>query len=134
MPAMITSGKPSNILLVLLTLNTVVLLFHISLLLKIVPYDIAWGGRLKSDAEMYQMEAISIAVNLLFSAVLLIKGGWLPITVPVKVINILLWIFLALFLLNTIGNLFAATLFEKCFAVVTLIFSLLIGIVLLAKK
>lgn len=83
---------------------------------------------------MYRLEAVSIAVNLLFSVVLLVKGGWVRITVPVRIVNILLWIFFALFLLNTVGNLFAATLFEKCFAVLTLIFSLLIGVVLFSKK
>ncbi len=39
-----------NILLVLLSALT---LFHISIITKVVPADIAWGGRLQNDSEMY---------------------------------------------------------------------------------
>ncbi|RFS21898.1 hypothetical protein DVR12_14700 [Chitinophaga silvatica] len=118
----------------LLLLNTLVLLLHLAIILKFIPYDIVWGGRLKNDGDMYFLETISIAANLLFSFLVMIKGGYINIKVSNKLINILLWVFVVLYLLNTLGNIFAATIFEKCFAVITLIFALLTGIVLLSKK
>lgn len=123
-----------RVIILLVILNTLVLLFHIAILLKIIPYTIAWGGKLKSDADMYKFEVISVSVNLLFTWVLLHKGRFIRQSLGPKLINVLLWIFLVMYLLNTVGNLFAITMFEKCFAVLTLIFSLLIVLLLRYKK
>jgi len=37
--------------------------FHLLILLKIIPYEITWGGKLKNDNEMYVFEIISIIIN-----------------------------------------------------------------------
>ena len=118
-----TSKLVIKIMLGLITLLT---LFHLAILIKIIPYEITWGGRLKNDSEMYVFETISILINIFLGLVLLIKGERLPAFIPMKVINIILWVFLILFGLNTIGNVFAKTLFEKILAIVTLFFSYLI--------
>jgi hypothetical protein len=47
-----------------------------------------------------------------------------------KIVNITLWTFLILFSLNTVGNIFAETNFEKFFTLVTLAFAILIWITL----
>ncbi len=65
---------PINILLGLLF---AVILFHISVIAKAIPYDIAWGGRLRNDSEMYLFETISIFINLFLGLVLAIKGGYI---------------------------------------------------------
>ncbi|MBC5993298.1 hypothetical protein [Pontibacter cellulosilyticus] len=116
-----------NILLWLIAAITV---FHLSILLKLVPYEITWGGRLKSEAEMYAFESISIAVNLFLGFVLMIKGGYVRQILPLKMVNAILWIFLVIFTLNTIGNIVAETYFEKFFALVTVSFSILIWVIL----
>lgn len=118
----------------LLSLTIAVTLFHLSILFKLVPYDIAWGGRLKSDNQMYVFETISILVNSFFGLILLMKGAYMKAFVPVKMLNAMLWFFLLLFLMNTIGNIMAKTDFEKTFAVVTLAFSVLIVILLRSKN
>ena len=114
----------------LLWLNAAVILFHLAILTKIIPYDVVWGGRLNNDVEMYVFEGISILVNLLLGLVLLIKGGYLLKLIPTSVVNIILWIFFSLFGLNTIGNIFAETLFEKSFSLLTLIFTYFICTIL----
>lgn len=111
-----------------------VILFHLSIIAKVIPYNIAWGGRLQNDSEMYVFEAISIFINLFLALVLLMKGGYVKFRFRSKAINVILYIFLALFALNTVGNLFARTNFEKFFAVVTLAFAILIWIILKAKN
>lgn len=118
----------------MLALVGVVTLFHLSILLKIVPYEITWGGRLQSDAEMYVFETFSIVINLLLGLVLLIKGAYTKPIIPLKVVNVTLWVFLVLFALNTAGNIVAKTNFEKSFTVVTLASAVLIWIILRAKK
>ena len=117
---------PKLAIKIMLGLITLLTLFHLAILTKIIPYEITWGGRLENDSEMYVFETISILINIFLGLVLLIKGERLPAFIPMKVINIILWVFLILFGLNTIGNVFAKTLFENILAIVTLFFSYLI--------
>ena len=126
--------SPKTAIKLILTMLVIVILFHLSIILKIIPYEITWGGRLKNDAEMYAFETISILINLFLCAILLIKGNYIRAFIPMKFINVLLWIFLLLFGLNTIGNLFAKTNFEKFFALWTLVSAILIWIILRGDK
>jgi membrane protease YdiL (CAAX protease family) len=118
---------------ILLALLIAVILFHISVIAKVVPYDIAWGGRLQDDSEMYVFESISILIILFLGLVLLMKGDHVKFRFKNKTINIILWTFLAIFLLNTVGNIFAKTNFEKLFAIVTFLFAILIWTILKNK-
>ena len=95
-------------------------------MLKVIPYAIAWGGRLQNDEQMYLFETVSIIVNLFLIFILLMKGRYIRLQLKEKLLNLVLWIFSILFLLNTVGNLFAQTNFEKMFAVLTLTLSILI--------
>ena len=45
--------KSQQAIKILLSMLTAVLLFHLCIVTGIIPYDITWGGRLKSDQEMY---------------------------------------------------------------------------------
>ena len=114
----------------MLWLLIAIIMFHMSIILKITPYEITWGGRLENDSEMYVFETISIVINIILFYVLLIRGKYLNSFIPLKIINIILWIFLIIFGLNTIGNVFAETNFEKFFTLLTLAFSYLIWIIL----
>lgn len=117
----------------MITLITAVTLFHLSIILKIIPYDITWGGRLQNDSQMYVFEIISITINIFLGLNLLIKGGYIKQLIPSRIVNLTLWIYFILFGLNTIGNIIAKTNFEKSFAVLTLVFSILILILLKSK-
>jgi len=118
---------------ILLTFLIAVILFHLSVIAKFVPYDFAWGGRLQNDSEMYIYESISILIIFFLGLVLLMRGDYLEFRFKNKTINIILWIFLGLFLLNTIGNIFAKTNIEKSFAVLTFLFVILIWTILKTK-
>ena len=124
----------NNSIKIFLGLLLAIILFHISIILKIIPYDITWGGRLKSDAEMYVFEAISILINVFLSWLLLMKGKFVKYRFPNHVVNGILWIFFAIFILNTIGNIFAKTFFEKFFALLTCLSALLIWNIIKEKK
>lgn len=119
---------------IMLWLIVAITIFHMAILFKLIPYEITWGGRLKNDSEMYVFESISLAINFFLGFVLLIKGEYVKQVLPLKVVNIVLWAFLVLFILNTIGNIVAKTNFEKSFAIITLSFSILIWIVLNKSK
>lgn len=122
--------RDKSLIKVFLALLTAIIIFHLSILFKIIPYDITWGGRLQNDNEMYVFEIISISINVFLGFVLLMKGEFIKRFINQKAINSILWIYLVLFVLNTIANIFSKTNFEKSFSVLTLIFSIFIWIIL----
>lgn len=118
----------------MLGLLLAVVIFHLCIMTKIIPYEITWGGRLQNDIEMYVFETISVIINLFLGFVLLMKGGYIKHYFKQSIANIILCIFLILFILNTIGNIFAKTNFEKSFSLLTLVFAILILIILKNKE
>jgi hypothetical protein len=111
---------------IMLGLLSIVVVFHFCIMAKIIPYNIAWGGRIGKDTEMYVFETVSILINLFLGFILFMKGNYITFQFREKIVNRVLWIFLVIFILNTVGNVFAKTNFEKFFAVLTLLFALLI--------
>lgn len=122
--------KKENIIKFLIGLLLLVIGFHILVLLQIIPFNIAWGGRLKSVEEMYVFEGVSIAINLILIGLLIFKMKG----IKAKIVNVALWFFFAIFSANTIANLFAETSFEKYFSILTLLFAILIFVILRKKK
>lgn len=97
----------------LIIILSAVLVFHFLVLLKVIPYKIVWGGRLKSDTQMYRFEVVSIFTNLIFLAIVFAYSGILLSDISPNIISILLWIMAALFALNTLGNLMSKNKWEK---------------------
>lgn len=62
----------------LLALLAFVIAFH--------PYDIAWGGRIQNDQEMYLFESFSLLINILLGILLLLKGNYLKLKFSPKAI------------------------------------------------
>lgn len=106
---------------ILIWITSLVTVFHILILSGIIPYEITWGGNLKTAKEMYVFESSSILINAFFVYVLLQKENFIKVVFSHRAISIILWVFFALFVLNTIGNLLARTAFEKAFTLVTLL-------------
>lgn len=118
----------------LLTIIVAVIIFHFLILSKQIPYTIAWGGRLKNDAQMYLFESLSILINILIIVVLLLKNNVIKNKFLRPYTNGILWFFMLLFSLNTLGNLLAKTDFEKYFALLTFLSAFLIGLILKKEK
>ena len=116
----------------LLILLSLFLILHFIILLKLIPYNIVWGGRVKSDKEMYRFEIFSILINLLFVIVILVQGSFLTIDIPKKIITYALWLMTGLFLLNTLGNISSKNKLEqRLFTPITIllaIFSLILAL------
>lgn len=84
-----------------------VLIFHVLIVIQIIPYNIVWAGKLKSVTEMYQFEMISLLINSIVILIVAQKSNYLKLNITAKLVNGMLWFFVVLFSLNTIGNLFA---------------------------
>lgn len=98
-----------NTMLVLLSL---VMVYHLLIISSAIPYEATWGGRLKSDAQMYRFETVSIIINLMMIWVIALKGGYKKKVRAGKWLNMILWIMVVLFALNTVGNIFSANRME----------------------
>jgi len=118
----------------MLCIISIIILFHVSILFKIIPYDITWGWRLTNDTQMYVFESISIIVNLFLMFILMMKWWYIKRFFSHKLIKIMLWIFMILFILNTIWNILAKTNFERLFTWITALFAFFIWKILYVKK
>lgn len=88
------------------------LIFHILIFTEQIPYDKVWAGKLNSVGEMKFFEAFSILINIFMALVLFIKYQLLESGKTNKAIDVLIWIFVVFFALNTLGNLFAKSVIE----------------------
>ncbi len=120
----------------LMILFSLIIVFHLLVLVQVIPFQMVWGGRLKSVSEMYTFETVSIALNLLMLAVVSVRSGVMSLAVNPRVIQFLLWAMAALFMLNTVGNVFSVNETEKLiFTPITLILSIFcIRLALVAKQ
>ncbi len=109
----------------LMVLFSLIIVFHLLVLLQVIPFQMVWGGRLNNVGEMYAFEAVSIALNVLMLAVVLVRAGVISLGVNQHAMQILLWMMAALFILNTVGNLFSTNAMEKMiFTPITLVLSI----------
>ena len=109
---------------ILLVLSLMVL-FHVLVMVQVIPYGMVWGGRLENSSQMLLFEAISIAVNLLMLGAVAISAGMVKVKINRGLLKAALWTMFAVFLLNTIGNLLSNNETEKLiFTPLTLLLSL----------
>ncbi len=119
----------------LITLLISIILFHILVLVQIIPYTIVWGGKIHSVSEMIRFELISILVNLFLILIVTVKGNLIHLNVSKTILNSLLWLFIVLFTLNTIGNLLSETSIETIvFTPLTIVMALLCYRLIQEKK
>lgn len=93
-------------------LLSVVVLFHMLVLVGIVPMEIVWGGRITTRTELVQFEVASITLNLIMIFVVIHSAGFIQILKPV-VVRWLVGVMALLFALNTIGNIMAVDPLER---------------------
>jgi membrane-associated phospholipid phosphatase len=119
----------STIIIMILTI-----IFHILILTGVVPYEITWGGRLKSYEDMLWFETISILVNITVILIVAAHMRWVPFYIDRRITRIALWLLVAMFALNTIGNIIAVTVLEKTFGILTLLLAVFCAKLALSKE
>ena len=120
---------------IIVALNIAVILFHILVMLQVIPMDVIWGGRLESEPEMYVFESASIIINGLLIAIVLAKKKSVQFAKRHAAINACLWVFVVLFLLNTLGNIVAETTVETLVATpLTLLLAILCFRMVIERK
>ena len=129
---MISQKLAINIMIAILT---AVLVLHALVLTGVIPYAIVWAGKINTAAEMRKLEVGSILVNAFAIFILVLKADYVKHSVPVKILNAIIWLLAVLFSLNTIGNLFAKSGFELYFFTpLTFILAVLCLRIVIGKK
>jgi hypothetical protein len=95
--------------------------FHLLILLGILPQNIVWGGKIIEPKTILYLEFAALFIMLFLGFLILIKTKIVQWNWQVKTINRWLFAFSIYFLLNTLTNLLAETTFEKAQAILTLI-------------
>lgn len=97
----------------LLIIFSLVLIFHFLVVTSVIPFEIVWGGRLKSREEMIPFEITSIALNLVMLGIVMMQAGLLKVNVKPVVLRIAFWCMFVLFSINTVGNIFSSNELER---------------------
>ncbi|GAB4147997.1 MAG: hypothetical protein OHK0017_10340 [Patescibacteria group bacterium] len=112
----------------LYTISSVALIYHVLIITRIIDFKNTWGGQLQNLEQMYFFEAFSIIVQLLVVGLITISTRYFETPRFNRTVTNLLFIFAAIMLLNTIGNLFAIEAFEKfAFTPLTFLSSICFG-------
>jgi hypothetical protein len=109
----------------LLSILSMVIVFHVLVLTGVIPFQMVWGGRLSERQEMFVFEAISILLNALMLLAVGLHTGLFRLSVNRKITTVALWLMVILFLVNTVGNLFSNNRTEMIITPLTLILGLL---------
>jgi len=123
MKKLVSAKLAGNILLFSLGL---LVIFHILVLLRVVPATIIWGGQIQGvPANLVTLETVALFVTAIFILIVAAKTGYLQAGKVSGAVNIGVWLIFAYLLLNTLGNLASGISFEKLlFAPITIILAL----------
>ncbi|OCT16295.1 hypothetical protein A8709_02355 [Paenibacillus pectinilyticus] len=90
---------------IIIAMNTIILMMHVLILLRILPADFVWGGRVYSESDVTILESISIVVQALFILIIAVKAGYLLHGHFKRTVHAAIWVMFGFMVLNTLGNL-----------------------------
>lgn len=99
--------------IVALAILGAVVIFHLLVIAGVIPKTIVWGGRISDPRKVVGMEVVSILIVLVAAAVFGFRWRSVGTGNPSLVWAMATWALVGLFTLNTVGNLFARTPFER---------------------
>lgn len=103
-----------------------IVLFHILVLVGLIPFQFVWGGRIENREQLIVMELISFVGNAFLFWIVGQKSGQFQKRWGEKALRAAFYMMSLLFALNTLGNAVAIHPFEKYFfGFLTLLSSLL---------
>lgn len=87
----------------------------------VIPSNVVWGGRVMNDNQLIFLESVSLTVNILIIWFVSMRAEYAKKRVSRQLLNTTLIIFMAMMIMNTIGNITAKTIFEQLMSVVTFV-------------
>jgi hypothetical protein len=99
----------ARILLVMLAMLAV---FHLLVMLHVIPSDMVWGGRGESGTAG-RLETIGVTVTVLFMLITAMRAGFLWPGRLRRTVKVAMWVVFVYFTLNIIGNVTSVSTAEK---------------------
>lgn len=97
----------------LLVLLSLLVVFHSLILAKIIPYKVVWGSRLKTDKDMYRMEAFSTLIMIIFVIVMLHSIQFISLSFLENILPFIYWGMGIVFGVSGLGNALSKSRIEK---------------------
>ena len=120
LPDVVIVGK------ILMGLLVLLMVMHVLILARVIPYEVVWGGSIKDETQLYVFEISALIINGLFFIITAIKLGHIRAPGLWRVADIGMWIVFAYFAMNVIGNLSSGVSWEKLlFAPLSIVLALL---------
>jgi len=100
--------------------------FHVLILLKVIPIEITWGGQLVDGNQIFLYEIFSLTLTLFFAFIVSLRIDLIKRAGLEKFERLMLKVIFIFFLLNFIANLWSTVAWEKLlFAPLSLLFAIL---------
>ena len=99
-------------------------LLIVSLFYRLDIEQYVWGGSIQDKGQFIFFELMAIFVLCVFGFFILVKSKYLHFPSLRRTTSIILYISVAYFFINTIGNIFAPSYFEKSFALISFLLCL----------
>lgn len=126
--------KKQTAIFIMFLILGVLLIFHLLILTRMIPYDQVWAGKLDSVEEMRKFESFAILINLAILITLVVKYRLLQAQKRNRFIDILIWGFATFFMLNTVGNLFTESIWELLLGGAVTMISAVLCVVIARKE
>ena len=97
----------------LLVLLSLLVVCHSLILAKIIPYKVVWGSRLKTDKDMYRMEAFSTLIMIIFVIVMLHSIQFISLSFLENILPFIYWGMGIVFGVSGLGNALSKSRIEK---------------------
>jgi len=111
---------------ILMGLLVLLMVMHVLILARVIPYEVVWGGSIKDETQLYVFEISALILNGLFLIITAINLGHIRAPKLNRVADIGMWMVFAYFAMNIIGNLNSGVSWEKLlFAPLSIVLALL---------
>lgn len=108
---MIGTRTTANVLLGSLGLLA---LFHILVLLRVLPPRIVWGGRSGgAGARLGVLETVALLVTILFAGIIAAKARYLGSGWPGRAVSVAMWCVFGYFAINVVANVASSSTLER---------------------
>ena len=111
MKKLVSVKVAGNILLISLG---IMVIFHVLVLLNIVPSDIVWGGQIgDSQTNLLTLEIIALLMTMVILVIIAAKMNYINVIKFKRGINFGVWLIFVFLILNTVLNLASGVSFEN---------------------
>lgn len=92
---------------IFLVINAVMLILQLLVLVRIIPYHVFWVGKINPEEQLVPFMSISILMDVILISVLLIKLKDIQGKILKNMVDGIIWVYVIIFAINTIKNLFS---------------------------